>query len=526
MRLPKKVMVPRFYTPRPYQQQAWQRRMSNRYNFYFKLWPRQVGKDTDDIEFCLFDAWKTPGTQTAYVGLDNKWVGTNIFNKYIDGRRFWEDFPREHIVVRDTQKEVTFANHPDGMAEARVKFIGFQNDQAMIGSSYDRFYISEASLYGQNAFQFIEPIWENKLAMGENLRVYINGTPRGMQNVYTQMLQNYTGEKDPEAFKGEHVIGQYRTYVDRLTVEDIYVPDGEGGWRRLYDDGWIERMKQRYVDAYGNLNLFMQEFYCDFTTVNSGLVYQGVEQMEKQGRITGFNLDTKQPVYVAFDISSKDKITDATVGLVFQYIGNKTLVYDMIELRGMALVQVISQLSTKEYWPYIRVGFLPWDSDRSASSETPFEEAQRMFPNITWHALEKERIDRGIQVVREAMPNMWIHRDNCRRLVESLHAYEYKRLEKQDDWSAVPYHNWASHACDALRYACMGLEEMQYLGLPMDGSRRKMPSNYEYFGDAGGSRPSKPVTMMTEKERREWLKHGRFDTGGGDRSGTYGFGGF
>lgn len=516
------IKIPRFYVPRPYQQRAWQRRLSNRYNYYIKLWPRQVGKDSDDIEFCLYDAYHNPGTQTAYVGLDNKWVGTNIFNKYIDGRRFWSDYPENQIAVRDTQKEVTFTNNPDGVAEARVKFIGFQNDQAMIGSSYDRFYISEASLYGQNAFQFIEPIWENKLALGENLRVYINGTPRGMQNVYTQMIQNYTGEKDPEAFAGEHMVGQYRTYVDRLTIDDIMVPDGEGGWRRLYDEAWIERMKQRYMDAYGNLNLFNQEFYCDFTTVNSGLVYQGFEQMQRQGRVTDFNLDTSQPVYVAFDISSKEKITDATVGLVYQFIGNKTMIFDMIEVRGMALVQVVSQLSTKDYWQYIRVGFLPWDADRSASSETPIEEARRMFPSITWHALEKERIDRGIQVVREAMPNMYIHRDNCRRLCESLEAYEYKRLEKQDDWSAVPYHNWASHACDALRYACMGLQEMEYLGLPMDGSRRRMPDRYEYFGDTGRERPPVPVTFMSEKQRKEWFSSGRYDTGGGTEPRRYG----
>ena len=76
-------------------------------------------------------------------------------------------------------------------------------------------------------------------------------------------------------------------------------------------------------------------------------------------------------------------------------------------------------------------------------------------------------------------------------------------------------HNWASHACDALRYACMGLQEMQYLGLPMDGSRREMPSNYEFFGDSGGSgRPDKPITMMTEQERRRWLDDRR---GAGDR---------
>lgn len=515
------ISVPIYYKPRPYQQRAWQRRMSNEYNYYFKLWPRQSGKDADDIVFSLYDAWGHPGTQTAYVGLDNKWVGANIFNKYIDGRRFWSDFPMDHINVRDTQKEVTFSNNPDGVAEARVKFIGFQNDQAMIGSSYDRFYVSEASLYGQNAFQFIEPIWESKLVQKQDLRVYINGTPRGMQNVYTQMIQNYTGEQDPEAFPGEHRNGNYSVYVDKLTIEDLMVPDGRGGWVRLYTDEWIDNMKQRYLDAYGNLNLFMQEYYCDFTTVNSGLVYQGFEQMQKQGRVTGFNLDTSQPVYVAFDISSKEKITDATVGLVFQYIGSKTLIYDMIEMRGMALVQVVSQLSTKGYWPYIRVGFLPWDADRSASSETPIEEARRMFPNITWHALEKERIDRGIQVVREAMPNMWIHRDNCRRLCESLEAYEYKRLEKQDDWSAVPYHNWASHACDALRYACMGLQEMQYLGMPMDGSRRRMPDRYEYFGDGMDDRPPVPLTFMTERQRKEWMEHGRFDTGGGNQPPSY-----
>ena len=144
-----------------------------------------------------------------------------------------------------------------------------------------------------------------------------------------------------------------------------------------------------------------------------------------------------------------------------------------------------------------------------------------MFPNITWHALEKERIDRGIQVVREAMPNMWIHRDNCRRLCESLESYEYKRLEKQDDWSAVPYHNWASHACDALRYACMGLQEMQYLGMPMDGSRRKMPDRYEYFGDGLDDRPPVPITFMTERQRKEWMEHGRFDTRGGDQPPSY-----
>lgn len=473
------------------------------------------GKDADDIEHVLDYGWRHPGTRTAYVGLDNKWINENIFNKYIDGRRFWDDFPPEHIDPKDTAKEVIFHNNPEGMAEARIKFIGFQNDQALIGSSYDRFIISETSLYGNNAFQFIEPIWENKLAMGADLAVYLNGTPRGMNNVYTQMIQNYTGVDDPEEFPGEHINKQYRTYVDFLTIEDLMVPDGHGGWRRLYDDDWIEQMKDRYMRAYGDLNLFYQEFYCRFTTVNSGLVYKGIEQLRKEGRYCKFNLDTQSPVYVAFDISSKGKMTDATAGIVFQYTGGRMMVYDVIEERGEALVEVVSKLASRGYWEYVRVGFLPWDSDRSASSETPIEEADRMFPSVNWHALDKERIDRGIELVRRQLPNMWINSDRCDRLDKAFDAYEYKRLEKQDDWSATPMHNWASHLMDAVRYACMGLKEMDYIGLNAEGEPPEMPANYEYFGDvAGYDRPPKPITMMTEKERRRWLSD-RGDSRGG-----------
>ena len=500
----KGIVVPRFYKPRPYQLDSWKRRMSDRYNFYIKLWSRQSGKDTDDIECSLYYAWQHPGTRTAYVGLDNKWVNENIFHKYIDGREFWDDFP--DIDPRETAKEVVFSNNSEGLAPARMKYIGFQNDQALIGSSYDRFVISEASLYQQDAFQFIEPIWENKLANGDDLAVWINGTPRGMSNVYTKMIQNYTGVDDPEGFPGEHVGKRYRVYVDKKTIEDLYVYDKETGkLRRLYSDEDIELMAERYRKA-GLYELFRQEYYCDFTTVNSGLVYKGIEELRKDGRVTKFALDSKQPVYVAFDISSKAKTTDATAGIVYQYVNNKMMVYDMIEERGLALVQVIAMLATRDYWPLVRIGFLPWDSDRSASSETPIEEARRMFPQVNWHALDKERVDRGIDLVRQMLPNMVIHKVNCERLDQAFDAYEYKRLEKADDWSPKPLHNWASHAMDGLRYSVMGLKEMEYLGIPADGSTRRMPSTYGGFYDDDDDDDGFNPIWATEEQRRS---HGR-----------------
>lgn len=519
----KRVTVPIYYSPRPYQQKAWARRISGEYNFDIKIWARQLGKDTDDIEYNLYYGWRHPGTRSCYVGLDNKWINENIYNKYLDGRRFWDDYPKQDIDPKDTAKEVVFTNNPDDLAPARLKFIGFQNDQALIGSSYDRFTISEASLYNRDAFRFIEPIWENKLAEGKDLAVYLNGTPRGLNNVFADMIRNYTGVDDPVEFKGPHINNRYRAYVDLVTIEDAMVPDGRGGYRRLYTDADIEMMKDRYLRAYGDLNLFRQEYYCEFMTVNSGLVYRAIETLRREKRYTKFNLDTQSPVYVSFDISSKGKMTDATAGIVFQYIGGRMMIYDIIEERGMALVEVVSKLARRGYWDYVRVGFLPWDSDRSASSETPLEEVQRMFPSVNWHDLDKERVDRGIELVRKLMPNMWINSDRCERLDQAFDAYEFKRLEKQDDWSPTPMHNWASHLMDALRYGAMGINELDYLGLNSNGERKPMPTRYEYFGDddEDRGRPPVPVTYMTEKQRRQWLE-GRLDTDGGHLPDRYG----
>ena len=87
------IQVPQYYAPRPYQMSAWARRLSGKYDIYLKIWHRQAGKDSDDIQFGLKQIYDTPGIQSAYVGLDNKWIRRNIWDKYIDGRRHWDDYP-------------------------------------------------------------------------------------------------------------------------------------------------------------------------------------------------------------------------------------------------------------------------------------------------------------------------------------------------------------------------------------------------------------------------------------------------
>jgi len=492
----RQIRIPRYYQPWPHQVRAWQRRDSGAYDYYIKLWSRQTGKDADDIEYAMNRSWRYPGTQSVYVGLDNVWIRNNIFNKYIDGRRFWADYPEDQIEVKDTAKEVLFKNNPGELAEARIKFLGFLNDSAAIGSSYDNFYVSEASLYSENAFQYIQPIWDQKAALGRELFVCFNGTPRGMHNVFYELLRTYTGEDEPEAFPGPHG----RVYVDYMPIQDVIVPDGHGGYRPMYTAAELERLKDRYLRQFGNLNLYEQEYECKFTTVNAGLVYQGVRQLREEKRYCPYNLDTHQPVYVAWDIGSKDKMTDSTAAVVYQYYNGHMYVYDVYEARGQALVDCVAELAARDWWQYVRVCMLPWDSERSASSETPLEEAQRIYPNVTWHALEKERVDRGINEVRRMLPNLIVNSDRCDWLMQCFDNYEYKRLVAADDWAAKPVHNRYSHLMDALRYAVMGVNEMAYLRLNAYGEDPAVAGYYPGWDDPDTPQPRLPLTLR--KPRR------------------------
>lgn len=500
----KTISVPKFYKPWPHQVRAWGRRRTGLYEIDAKLWCRQAGKDTDDIQWNLKYAWLNPGKQSAYIGLDNVWINNNIFKKYIDNRTHWMDYPEEYIDVVASQKEVYMTNNPDGVAPSRIKFIGFLNDEGLVGSSYDHWTISEASLYSRNAFQYIRPIWDRKRALGTGFQLNLNGTPRGTQNVYYDLLRAFTGVEDPKDFPGAHG----NCYVDLVTIEDLMVPDPlSGGYKHLYTPEDIEKLKSEYLREYGDLNLFYQENYCDFTKVNSGLIYKGIEQLIKDGRYCDYNLDTEKPVYMAWDISSKGKVSDATACIVFQYINGRMIIFDWFEARGMSLVECVQELAKRDYFHLIRFAALPWDSDRSASSETPLEECKRMFPNINWHALEQERVDRGIQLVRGYLKNMIINAARCRYVREAFESYEYKRLSKEDNWTAKPRHDRWSHIMDAVRYAAMAIKEIDYLQLNSDGAEVLTPSTYGYF-DRDSALYAKPSTMRrVENLRNESFRY-------------------
>lgn len=463
--------VPLFYQPRWYQEAAWKRRFSGDITYYGKCWHRQAGKDSDDIEYANTNAYMNPGTQTAYIGLDNKWVKANIFEKYIDGRSFFSEFPDDLVDVNSTNQKVVFKNKTETKDNSIVRYVGYKEQGSLIGSSYDKWMISELSLYKRGQFDFIWPIFDNKIAHNEPLEVGFNFTPRGLTNEAADWLRALTGEDEPEKWPGFHEGPMGNCYIDLL-------PGDKSG---IYTEAQLDAMRQRDILKNGNDNLFRQEIMCEFMSVNAGLVFPAIEMVRKEGRYCPYNLDTTKPVYLAWDISSKDKLTDWTSCIVFQYYNGRMFIHDWYENNRMSVVECVQELAQRPYFHLVRAACLPWDSDRSGSSMSPLDECRRMFPNITWHKLDRSYVSDGINKFRGLMPNLIINSNKCDWLMECFENWEYKMMESIDDFASTPKHDRYSHLMDACRYAADFISQVPYLA---DNSG-KPPTMISHYGEWG-----------------------------------------
>jgi hypothetical protein len=484
--------VPFYFTPRPQQQEAWWRMDSGDYDYYFKVWHRQFGKDSLDIQHSCTNAFLKPGTQTAYVGPDNKWIRRNVWDKYLDGRRHWASYPAEIIDPKETQQQVKFHNNGEDKAEALIQFIGLKESESLVGSSYDFFYFSDLSLFKRRALDYLPPIWDNKITQKQPLLVSFNLTPRGMSNISADMLRAYTGCDDPADWPGAHG----RVFVDVMDAQHSLLGDGT----RLYSDEDLEKIRQRSIRADGNDNRFRQEMMVEFLTTDAGLVYPASEYIRSENRFSPFNLSPAHPVYMAWDISSKGKESDWTTAIIFQYYDGKLFIFDEYRDNRKSVVACVQELAGRDYFHRIRAAALPWDADRSGSENSPYVECRNVFPNIDWRLLKRGYQVDGINDVRNQLPNTYINSNHCDWLMECLESWEYMERSSGDDWGP-PKHDIYSHTLDALMYCVNMLKQIPYLrtnsGMPV-----AMPAEYpawrmdeeeedKYAGLPIGMRPSK-----------------------------------
>ena len=225
--------------------------------------------------------------------------------------------------------------------------------------------------------------------------------------------------------------------------------------------------------------MFEQEYYCSFEEMDAAAVYgEAYMQMIQDNRITEFNLDPGHPVFVAFDIGSSGKQSDATAWIAFQWFNGRLFLYDCGEGHGRALPEYVDVLREKPWFNRIDHIILPWDAEHheKAINATPADMLRLVFPRVAvlakasgiWKLPGSKAGDMSqiteIQQTRMMLYNTIIHSGNCQWLCECLENYKYEFSTKLQEWTERPLHDRYSHLMDALRYASQATRELDFFG--------------------------------------------------------------
>lgn len=437
-------LIPYNFKPRDYQL-PFLRYMDNGGKRALLIWHRRSGKDKTCFNYMIKRA-------CLEVGLYYY-----IFPTYTQGKKaLWENMDKDqfkllhHIPpsllqsINNTEMKITFKHpflkNPDGnpMDGSIIRIIGAENIDSIVGSNPVGLVFSEFSLVDPTAWDFLRPI----LVENGGWAIF-NGTPRGKAN-HLYPLYEYARHAD-------------EWFCQLLTADDT----------NIIDKADLELEKKYNFNKYNDDSFYNQEYFCSFEANVTGSIYgTWIENAEKEGRVCPVAYDKFANVETWWDIG----VHDPTAILFTQKIRNEVHIIDYIEDRSKGVEDYIKMIRDKPYL-YAQNGHHgPHDLNARefGTGKTPYEIAQNL--GFTFAILPRLGINDGIQAARSIFNRLWIDDKSCARFLLAVKNYHYEYDDKRKEYKTEAYHDWSSHASDALRYLAMGIKE--------DSSRMEYNNSY------------------------------------------------
>jgi hypothetical protein len=359
---------------------------------------------------------------------DNIWKGQDK----LDGRRFIDQaFPESfRAATREHAMEIEFVNG------SFWRCVGSDNYNALRGGNPIGVVFSEYAFADPQSWtSIIAPI----LRENGGWAMFIS-TPNGRNHFY-DLYQ--VAMKNPDVW-----------HVEYLTVDDTQ--DAKG--KPLITAADIEAA--RLEDGLSDADV-RREFYCDWHAVFTGAYYgKELDAMRQQQRIGDYGYEPGRPVFASWDLGHSD---DLVVGF-WQQNGNA---HRCIASRAWQFTKFEDALGEIDQ-------LFPWKIKKHV---VPHDAASRTMRDVLIGALEKyaetyvlrvEKVQTGIEAVRQMMPTLWIDsaprpwapEGNNKLLIDALAGYRTTQSVTQRRngvFSATPQHSWESHWADMVRYYAMGV---------------------------------------------------------------------
>ena len=399
------------YTPRKHQ--SYLHQQINRYRWSVLVCNRRFGKTVCMINHLIRSALmsKLKNPRFAYIAPTFK-QAKSIAWDYM--KQFTAKIPNTKF--NETELRVDL---PNG---SRITLLGAENSDGLRGIYLDGCVIDEyANIDGKLFAEIIRPALSDR----KGYCVFI-GTPAGMNNNFYDLYQHANGAEDWFNYKAK--------------ASDTKIVDPEE----------LEKAKEVMGEK-----KYLQEFECDWIANIEGAIYgEEIAKIEDKNQIARVPYDPTLPVSTAWDLG----VADHSSIIFFQQKGTAIQIIDYHEERGHGLPHYIQMLEEK---PYIyKDHFAPHDIDvqEFGNGKTRREIAYQL--GVRFKVVQKLPVEEGIHAVTMLLSRCWIDTDHCKNLIDALRHYHRKYIDKNRMFRSKPVHDWSSHACDAMRYLAVGLQEI------------------------------------------------------------------
>ena len=342
-------------------------------------------------------------------------------NPHTGQRRIDEVFP--HTIRESTNEQEMFIKLKNG---STWQIVGSDRYNALVGAGVAGVVFSEWALCNPSAWGYIRPMVEQNNGWASFIT-----TPRG-NNHAKSMLD--MARKSPNWF---------------AEVSDIHATGA------LSQDQLDEAL-QEYQAIYGldfGRALFEQEYLCSFEGAMVG-AYFGAEmsKAEREGRVTGVEVDPKYPVHTAWDLG---KATNNPIWC-FQVIKQQLRIVDFYLPESDDLEEWCAWLNAKGYNgnDYVPHDILvtEWGSKR-----TRIETLRQLGRKPK--RIVKVSVADGLQAGRVAINSAVFDADRCSHGIDGLKAYRREWDDERKTFRETAYKDWAEHIGSAWRYLGLAWKE-------------------------------------------------------------------
>ena len=306
---------------------------------------------------------------------------------------------------------------------SRITLLSSENPDSLRGLALDGVCIDEVAQIEPKLWnEIIRPALSDRKGF-----CYFIGTPAGMSNLFYELYQ--------------HAVADDKWYAYTAPASKTKIIDQEE----------LDAAKKQMGDT-----KYRQEFECDWVANIEGSIYGKImKKLEDNKQITLMAYDPTLLVSTVFDIG----VGDSTAIVFFQKLGNTIRIIDFYENRREGLPHYIQVLKEKDY--IYDKHFAPHDIEvqEFSSGKTRREVAYQL--GIRFRILPKLPLEDGIHSLKMILPRCYFNLDKTKPLIDALRHYHRKYNEKMKMFNNKPVHDWSSHACDAMRYLAISINDYE-----------------------------------------------------------------